>query len=335
MPMLSIIVPVYNVENYLEQCLESLTHQSSNSYEIILIDDGSTDSSPIICDRYAESFSVIKVFHLKNSGVSTARNKGLEMATGQYITFVDSDDYVSNAFVETLVQQMKDTDMLMYSHSVFNEKGDVYNKLLESRTIKSKVEIEKYLFKLKTVLLNDWEFFGYIWNKCYRKDIIEENHIRFKKGLACREDNIFNESYFRKIEIMSVLDKPLYNYRVLRKSLTHKKKSQWDYVTISRELEIVTNDISYQPLLLCDKMRILEFYQMSLFPRNFVSYFKEARSFIEKYPFLPMNIWQNISFRGSFRFSLIACYIIFGSHYCFGRFYSFLSKVKHTISSYF
>ena len=330
-PLLSIIVPVYNVEKYLGECLDSLVYQTSKSYEIILIDDGSIDSSPAICDRYADSFSYIKVFHIANGGVSNARNKGLEIASGKYITFVDSDDYVSNNFVETLLREMSNSDLLMYSHIVFDSEGALQYKGLDSRRIETKINIEKYLYQLKVDYIKEWEFFGYIWNKCYRKEIIDKNNIRFKEGLSCREDNLFNESYYRNMQTWSVIKEPLYNYRVAKKSLTHKKKTQWDYQMISRELEKVTNNITYQPLLLCDKKRIFEFYQMTLFPHDFFSHYKEVRSWVHNHSFLPMNIFQTVSFKDSSLLCPVSCYMIYGIKYCYDKVYSFLSLIKHTL----
>ena len=105
MELVSIIVPIYNTEEYIDKCVESIINQTYKEIEIILIDDGSTDNSPILCDKWEEKDKRIHVIHLKNGGVSRARNIGLKNANGKYISFIDSDDYVESNFIEVMIEE--------------------------------------------------------------------------------------------------------------------------------------------------------------------------------------------------------------------------------------
>ena len=105
--LISVVIPVYNVEKYLEKCLDSVVEQTYRNLEIILVDDGSTDNSGAICDRYAQKDSRVVVIHQKNGGLSKARNVGIDTATGKYISFIDSDDYVGSCYIETLYKEIK------------------------------------------------------------------------------------------------------------------------------------------------------------------------------------------------------------------------------------
>ena len=110
MPLISVIVPIYNVEKYLDRCVDSIINQTYKNLEIILVDDGSPDNCPQMCDDYAKKDSRIKVVHKENGGLSDARNVGMEVATGEYVSFIDSDDYISLDFYETLLETIVDND---------------------------------------------------------------------------------------------------------------------------------------------------------------------------------------------------------------------------------
>ncbi len=128
--MISVIVPVYNVENYLSRCIDSILNQTYTDYELILVDDGSTDNSGKICDDYAEKKSNIKVIHQKNGGLSSARNTGTDNSKGSYITFIDSDDLVSNTYLETLFELLKkyDADISCCDFSFFYDESEIVNE---------------------------------------------------------------------------------------------------------------------------------------------------------------------------------------------------------------
>ena len=127
---ISIIIPVYNVEKYLNKCLNSVIEQTYKNIEVILIDDGSTDNSGKICDEYAKNDIRIKIIHQQNGGVSTARNNGLEHATGKYITFVDSDDYIEKEMIETMAKKImkKNADIVICGVTDRDEENNIINK---------------------------------------------------------------------------------------------------------------------------------------------------------------------------------------------------------------
>ena len=129
MPEISVIVPVYNVEKYLVQCIESIKMQTFENWELILVDDGSQDNSGMICDEYAQKDNRIKVVHQKNRGVSTARNSGVKFATGKYISFVDSDDYIVPNFFEIMLEKLiaYKADMVRCGFYEFNDNNVVFN----------------------------------------------------------------------------------------------------------------------------------------------------------------------------------------------------------------
>lgn len=179
---LSVIVPVYNVEATLENCIDSILKQSFSRYELILIDDGSTDESGKICDLYSKRDKRIHVIHQQNGGVSRARNTGLQEVHGSYIMFVDADDIINPTFFEEYVTTIKETncDVIIGGISIIEENGEINicKPLLEGIHDKDVWEA----ICLKT------EQFGYICSKIFRADIIEKNHVRFRTDMYSQED---------------------------------------------------------------------------------------------------------------------------------------------------
>ena len=185
MPKVSIVVPVYNVEKYLEQCLESIVNQTLKDIEIICVDDGSTDKSGEILDKYAADDARVKVIHKKNSGYGNSMNIGFDAAQGEYIGIIESDDYAElNMFeslydcaVENRLDVLKSEYFYYYSIPMErNEKQDVFSPVMCSRVFKPMTDFES---KMEMV-----EFFNIkptIWSSIYRKDFIRENGIRFNE----------------------------------------------------------------------------------------------------------------------------------------------------------
>ena len=213
-PLVSVIVPVYNVAPYLEQCLDSIVDQTYRHLEIILVDDGSTDDSGAICDRYAEGDSRIQVVHQKNKGLSGARNSGLDIASGEYVIFIDSDDYIWGGTIEgyiSLFSQYADLDMIesnLYfsSYRSTPPPGEDYDDEASRSGILTAKELWKY-FALK----------GYgptaiphVGNKCYRRSFIGE--YRFKEGHVW-EDIEFHLRLFGRIRHYLKWNKVTYYYR--------------------------------------------------------------------------------------------------------------------------
>ena len=166
-PLISVIVPIYNVEDYLDRCVDSIINQTYKNLEIILVDDGSPDNCPKMCDDYAKIDNRIKVVHKENGGLSDARNAGMKVATGEYVSFIDSDDYVSLDFYETLLQTMIDNDSDIVECGVvkFYENGK-FDEYSDDQMIKNFNTVDGL-----EGLINENSFHQYVWNKLYKSSI--------------------------------------------------------------------------------------------------------------------------------------------------------------------
>jgi len=221
-PQLSIVVPVYNVERYLRCCIESILSQTFADLELLLVDDGSTDSSGAICDEFAATDSRIKVFHQPNGGVSKARNLGIDNATGRYIAFVDSDDWIETDYAQTLIGSIEDTDIVFFNGVWQYEDGCISLHSTRGFSTATAEQRDKGILHL---LRNDagGGLFGWTWNKIFRADVIREHNIRFVEGLSLWEDDIFTLDYCRHICRLKVLPpQRIYNYRITKKASVTK-----------------------------------------------------------------------------------------------------------------
>lgn len=204
--MISIIVPVYNAQKYIKRCVESIVNQTYKDWSLILVDDGSKDESGMICDQLAKSDSRIQVIHTENKGASAARNRGLDKATGEFVTFVDADDWLEMSHLQILVNQIsKDVDLCINSFVT-----DLYYgaRPFCYKTIHSHNNIEsiKIFF---CVLIQHSQF---LWNKLFKRKIIEENGIRFNTSVSLGEDNIFILEYLNFIHGLSASSICTYHY---------------------------------------------------------------------------------------------------------------------------
>ncbi len=203
--LISVVVPIYKVENYLNRCVESIVHQSYQDLEIILVDDGSPDSCPQICDEWAKKDSRIKVVHKKNGGLSDARNAGMQIAIGEYISFIDSDDYVSYDFFETLLSVMHDEDSDIVECSVvkFYEDGR-FEDHSDDLSIKS-YNTEAAL----SGLISENPFHQHVWNKLYKTDMIKD--IPYAVG-KLNEDEFWTYQVFGRAKKVTKINKTMYYY---------------------------------------------------------------------------------------------------------------------------
>lgn len=220
--MVSIIVPVYKVELYIHKCIDSILSQTFADFELLLIDDGSPDNCGRICDEYAEKDVRVHVFHQKNGGVSKARNLGLDYAKGEYICFVDSDDWIDSEMLETLIgwEQKKQTDLLFFgfkqeSSTTCSDNIDVFRELSGIYEGVDAVIRACYLLERK-------ELFGWTWNKLFRNSIIQEYSIRFDEEISFQEDHIFTLAYMRYVKCLAVYGYTPYHYMLLSDSLMRK-----------------------------------------------------------------------------------------------------------------
>lgn len=224
-PTFSIIVPVYNSERFLHKCIDSLLDQSYPDFELVLVDDGSTDSSGNICDEYAEKDLRIKVLHSVNQGVSMARNLGLSVVRGKYVNFVDSDDWVSPEYLEKYVDARKEYDYdLIYVEMVrVSEEGEENIISLKEFSAKN----AEYLSEPLAHLLECGEF-GFTCNKSFKREIIQSNEISFCKDFRMFEDAIFTSVYCLHINSIKLISSAVYFYRSVATSLV---RSGMDYET--------------------------------------------------------------------------------------------------------
>lgn len=253
----SIIVPVYNVEQYLEKCLDSLQVQDYTDYEILCVNDGSTDHSREILTEWQSRFPKMKIIDRENGGLSAARNTGLQAATGDYVVFVDSDDWVEASMLSTLAKVTDGNDMICFAcrrtdnnahdtlHLEQSGGWEYYNQhALEHREVA----------------------FVCVWQRCYRREFLIENGLRFREGIL-HEDNEFTPRACLKAKKTKVIPDVLYNYRVRPGSImtTRGLRSKESLIIIGNKLsELFSNECGidkttiYQTLTQCYQMAFID-----------------------------------------------------------------------------
>ena len=254
--LFSIIIPAYNVDKYIEQCIESIINQDRSKFEIIIINDGSTDKTGYICNKYSAKYSNIRVFHTENRGVSRARNLGLSEAKGEYVLFVDADDWVTSDYIEVISKEIEGVDLLFFSNNRFIY-GNVIMQSYSDVYAKNRAELEALILNIKK---QKYEYFGFTWNKCFKRNIISVNNILFVENLSVKEDEVFTNLYCRRINSIKYTKKILYNYREQITGLTYKEKSQEEWILMCKSLDESTKGISNVALLSYEKSRIMKYY---------------------------------------------------------------------------
>lgn len=220
--VISVIVPVYNVAAYLPQCIESILRQDYPDLEVILIDDGSTDGSGAICDRYARQDSRIHVIHQKNNGAAAAKNAGLRMASGEYLCFVDSDDYLEPDAYSYMVNLLQEANVDVVQCAF----RDVYQDRTENQILKPGRKVVNSVEYLKLFTTDDWSC-SLLWDKLYRRSVFE--YVFFE------EDHKIDDEYFTYQGIMNARkiacdDRIVYNYRRRASSVMQSVESKQQIV---------------------------------------------------------------------------------------------------------
>lgn len=243
-PLISVIVPIYKVELYLQECINSIRNQTYKNLEIILVDDGSPDNCPKLCDKFANEDSRIKVIHKPNGGLSDARNAGLKQATGEYVIFVDSDDYwTSTSGLISLISCLKDYPQAEVI--VFRYKSIFHNKVFTS----SPLDLVQINGKDKTDALSYLMIRGDLmtpaWQKVVRRDTLIKNDIWFKKGLLS-EDIDWSLNLYSKISNICAINIPFYAYRHREGSITTtmKRKNFLDLLYIINKWRAIIPELS-------------------------------------------------------------------------------------------
>lgn len=204
--LISVIIAAYNVEKYIEKCIYSLLEQSYSSFELIIIDDGSTDTTGLLCDKMEKEDARIHVYHTRNNGVSEARNIGIKRAKGKYITFVDADDFVARDFLNVLSSGMGKGQLSIIDFYYVKE-DRVYTNSKNRGNELQLTNIEA----LEKIYSSDL-FQGYIWNKMFLREIINNENLEFNKNIKIWEDLLFCVAYLSKIEKVVYINSALYYY---------------------------------------------------------------------------------------------------------------------------
>lgn len=232
MPLISVIIPVYNVEKYLDRCLESVVNQTYKNLEIILVDDGSPDNCPKMCDEWAKRDERVKVIHkVENSGVSSARNDGIELCSGKWLAFIDSDDWINSDFFTEMINQIggEDCDIFILSGYIkeSNDNTEIKRGISEIVVYNKKDDIELMMVRalISPRYKKIYPVISVPWNKLYRtafvKDCYNQEQIRFDKALSAWEDAFFNFnllSHCKKVIEGTYIG---YHYRIVEDSISH------------------------------------------------------------------------------------------------------------------
>ncbi len=234
----SIIIPVYNVEKYICRCLESVINQDYKNLEIIIVNDGTQDNSYEICNKYAKLDKRIKLINQKNGGLSDARNTGVKMATGRYLAFLDSDDYVDKDTYSTLVNLMEqnNADISKINYRKIKIKDNVYTEYEEKKSYNNNDNSVKIYNKedaLKEILL-DYKIQNYVWDKLYKKELFDDVQFPVRKNY---EDIAIQYKVFSKINKMVLGNNVKYNYVIREDSIVNlaSEKTLSDCIEIIRE----------------------------------------------------------------------------------------------------
>lgn len=235
-PMVSIIVPIYNAEQYLRRCVDSILNQEYTDYELLLVNDGSTDASGDICEEYGAQDPRVIVIQKENTGVSDSRNRALDRARGKYLQFLDSDDWITPDATRLFVRAAEEygCDMVI---------SDFYRVVGERLSTKGDIEEEGVLTREEFaahMMENPADFYyGVLWNKLYRRDIVEEHNLRMDTDINWCEDFMFNLEYIRYAKVFYALHAPIYYYVKRKGSLASQG------INISKTVKMKLNVFEY------------------------------------------------------------------------------------------
>ncbi len=250
----SFVVPVYNVEQYLEQCLESLQAQDFDNFEIICVNDGSTDHSREILTEWEARLPQMRVIDQENCGLSAARNTGLKAATGDYVVFVDSDDWIEPTMLSRLATECYGTEMVCFSCQ--RTDSDRYDTLIDE-------QCDSWDYYNRHALEHREIPFVCVWQRCYRREFLMDNNLWFREGIL-HEDNEFTPRAFLKATIVKVIPDVLYNYRVRPNSImtSRGRKSKESLITIGNELsELFSHESGIDKTIIY--RALTQYYQMA------------------------------------------------------------------------
>lgn len=320
LPLLSVIIPIYNTEAYLDKCLSSLLLQTYTNIEIILVDDGSTDASSSICDAYAIKYSFIKVLHLENGGPATAKNKGYTYAKGKYIAYIDSDDELKPEMYKLMLEsaERNQADIVCCSYIQVDETGGKsHEECTGLEYILNCGEGLKHLLEKNMI-------YSQCWTKIYRRDILQTNQIRFIDGLKTEEDFIYNLQVFMKSNIITIVDIPLYIYTYRNSSLSRKYyKTHLENFLMNMDYRLqLTDDViskNFPKLSEISTVHCLQYYNLMIGRAAMFPYQYSKRYLIPAFSYIRKN-WKillkfhskcGLSFVGALLYLLLPNFLYF------------------------
>lgn len=245
-PLVSIIVPVYNAEEYIKKCIDSILKQTYEKFELFLINDGSTDNSGKICEILSENDKRIKYIVTKNCGASHARNIGLNYSSGELIWFIDADDWIDYQALENLISEMTD-DILFFGFKKVRQ-NNINKCKITNESIFHIADIDNclsYLFTTKGA----GAFLGFTCNKLFRNDIIIHNKIKFNENLIYKEDEVFTLEYCKYVKSIGISSLCPYYYRILCDSVSHSKSIKRNMFQLAESIDNIITTIPNYPIL--------------------------------------------------------------------------------------
>lgn len=293
MAKISFVVPVYNSSKYLERCIDSILGQTENDFELVLVDDGSIDGSDKICLEYSKRDNRVKFSHQENAGVSVARNKGIKMATSNWIAFVDSDDWVEKDYVKHLLPYLGDNDIIFFKYKIHRNDSVKKLELKNDNVLLGEDEFRKILLDTIDTGINNREkvvsnIRGQIWSKVYNRDFLLKNEIWFDEKLRRSQDVMFNIMAYNSAKKGIVVEQCLYNYRIENGSLCHSyNENQKKHLLLFLDSveEYVYSSIEGDMEKVLNKRRVLLFSSIVLIdfthPNNRKKYSQRKKEYME------------------------------------------------------
>lgn len=282
----SIIIPVYNSEKTLSNCIESLLRQTIQmKSEIIMVNDGSTDLSSEICNDYANRHSNIRVIHQNNQGASAARNRGIEAARGEWISFVDADDIVTEDYIAAFDAVKDKADVNYFSSRIVTD-GYIGEHLLQDCYYEGNASLEDALIALK-LSEDKYEHYGYTWNKFFRASIIRKHNIRFIEGLRYREDEIFTNDFMCHAHSVRTMSYIGYNYLYTLNGLSGRSISRDMYGVYYHKAEEFLATLNDERLQLHELQYILpagyNTFELETSPSKYLHSLRNLLGIVKKY----------------------------------------------------
>lgn len=338
----SVVMPVYNVEKYLVQSIESVLNQTFSDFELLLIDDCSPDASPRICDQYSAKDSRVHVLHLeKNAGVSNARNVGMAMAKGQYLFFMDSDDYVDSDLFEKVYGSLKKNpaEIVFFgmTEEHFDSKGQHFESVvfqLPTRYFTKQKSLRKYMIELEKATL-----YGYACNKFYCLEYLRKLGLEYKE-YALNEDILFNVAYCMDIERMNILEAPAYHYRKNMDDSSRSSKFVKNYFELhEKRIRVIFEQYQYWGMcsrrIRADLAAIYTRYIMSALQRNCDP--RSEMNFVSRRRWIK-ELYQQDLFNAVIPYGRPTSKIVKILHWCLNKHMTFLSlafgRVIYMVKTY-